>query len=114
MTRDKDGFAKPQGRWAHCMCFIAVRGGDRPGAFCLNSWGDLAHTGPVWPADAPVAGFWVDADVVEQMVKQQDSYALSDTTGFPAREIDWFAGRKVEPVRRNPFRQHNDLIVLKP
>jgi hypothetical protein len=89
MTRDADGFAKPSGSWAHCMCLIGIRGGSRPGAFCLNSWGDKAHTGPVWPPDAPVAGFWIDAAVVDRMVRQGDSFALSDVVGFPKRRLDW-------------------------
>lgn len=91
MTRDAQGFGSPQGQWMHCMSFIAVRGGDRPGAFCLNSWGDTAHTGPKFPADMPTAGFWVDSRTVERMVSQGDSYALADLAGFPARQLDWFA-----------------------
>lgn len=90
MERDKDGFCKPSGKWMHCMALIGVRGGARPGAFCLNSWGDNAHTGPVWPADAPVAGFWIDADVVDRMVRQGDSFALADANGFPARKLPDF------------------------
>lgn len=97
MSRDKDGFASPRGTWAHCMAIIGVRGGDRPGAFVLNSWGDSAHTGPVWPADAPVAGFWADANVIDRMVRQGDSFALSGAVGFKARRLDWNVQR-VEPA----------------
>jgi hypothetical protein len=93
MQRDADGFAAPQGSWAHCMAIIGVRGAPRPGAFILNSWGNAAHTGPVWPADAPVAGFWADASTVGRMVAQGDSFALADLAGFPARPVDWFAVR---------------------
>ncbi|MDY3557167.1 hypothetical protein R5W24_006354 [Gemmata sp. JC717] len=95
MGRDDQGFARPQGSWSHCMSFIAWRGGSRPGALCLNSWGDAAHTGPVWPPDAPAAAFWVDESVVDRMVRQGDSFALSDVQGFPARRIpiDWFVNR---------------------
>lgn len=90
MVRDRDGFIAPRGVWNHCMVLIGVRVGDREGAFCLNSWNDKAHTGPVWPADAPVAGFWIDAAVVERMVRQGDSFALSDVVGFPARTLPEF------------------------
>lgn len=94
MTRDKDGFCNPQGTWNHCMAIIGFRNGPRPGGFILNSWGDQAHTGPVWPSDAPVAGFWADADVIDRMVRQGDSFALSDMVGFPARKVpDWFVAR---------------------
>lgn len=106
-TRDKEGFIRPRGSWPHCMLLCGIRGGERPGAFCLNSWGDSAHAGPVWPADAPVAGFWIDAAVVGQMVGERSSYALSDMTGFPARNLDWFADvRPARPARPvfDPFR----------
>jgi hypothetical protein len=91
-TRDAQGFIKPRGTWPHCMCLMGWRNGDRPGAFCLNSWGDSAHSGPTFPTDAPVAGFWIDESVVDQMVRQGDSFALSDVQGFPARKPkpDWF------------------------
>ena len=88
-------------------------GGARPGAFCLNNWGDQAHTGPTFPGDAPVAGFWVDAAVVERMVKQGDSFALSDAVGFPVRKPnDWlirangrdeFANAESRDARRSEF-----------
>lgn len=90
MNRDKDGFVRPSGTWPHCMAFLGIRGGSRPGAFLLNSWGDSAHGGPRYPADMPVAGFWADKAVVERMLRQNDSYAVSDLTGFPARKLNWF------------------------
>jgi hypothetical protein len=67
--------------------------------FILNSWGNSAHTGPVSPSDAPVAGFWADAAVVDDMLSQGDSFALSEVTGFPARKVpvDWFS--LAEPKR---------------
>lgn len=103
MDRDRDGFASPQGQWYHCMAIIGVRGGARPGGFILNSWGDRAHVGPVWPADAPVAGFWADARVIGGMVGQGDSFALSDVHGFPARRVpdDWFI--RAAPRQRDPL-----------
>ena len=99
MERDRDGFCRAQGTWPHCMAIIGIRGGDRPGGFILNSWGDNAHTGPVWPTDAPVAGFWADWRTIDRMVKQGDSFALSDAVGFPQRKLpdDWF----IRAVPRN-------------
>jgi hypothetical protein len=94
MDRDATGKARPQGSWPHCMCICGVRansadGSVKEGGFILNSWGDTAHTGPVWPPDMPVAGFWADAAVIDRMVAQGDSFALSDVVGFPSRRIDW-------------------------
>lgn len=103
MRRDKDGFCRPSGSWNHCMAIIGVRGGDRPGFFILNSWGDQAHSGPVWPADAPVAGFWADRDVVDKMLAQGDSFALSDLDGFPQRNLSWL-------VRARPNRGDHDPL----
>ncbi len=108
MSRDRDGFARPQGSWAHCMAIVGVKGGNRPGAFILNSWGDQAHTGPVWPADAPVAGFWADAAVIDRMVRQGDSFALSDMASFPTRALNWLVG----PVpQRQPGRAALELAL---
>lgn len=110
-TRDKDGFIKPRGTWPHCMCFVAWRNGGRTGALCLNSWGDTAHGGPVWPEDQPVAAFWVDEAVVQRMVSQGDSFALSDVQGFPARnpKPDWFV-RVPQAGPARPMRE--DLFAL--
>ena len=46
MTRDRDGFCKPQGTWNHCMFIAAVRF-DRPGAPSVcQSWGPNVPDGP--------------------------------------------------------------------
>lgn len=83
LERDADGFCPPRGTWYHPMAIVGVRGGKRPGAFLLNSWGPRAHSGPRFPADAPEAGFWCDADVLERMLRQGDSWAFSRVAGFP-------------------------------
>ncbi|MGL4419386.1 MAG: hypothetical protein ACRCZF_01855 [Gemmataceae bacterium] len=93
MKRDADGACRPRGTWMHCMAIIGVRGGARPGGFLLNSWGAAAHTGPRVPANAPVGGFWCDAAVLDQMLRQGDSWAFSQFRGFPAQSLDWYAER---------------------
>jgi hypothetical protein len=85
MDRDEDGFCNPRGRWYHAMAVIGVRGGKRPGGFLLNSWGPDAHRGPRHPAGAPAAGFWAEAEVLDRMLRQGDSWAFSRFEGFPAR-----------------------------
>jgi hypothetical protein len=104
MRRDSDGFCAPSGTWYHCMAFIGARGGNRPGLFCLNSWGPDAHTGPRFPADAPEAGFWVDSRTVDRMLGSwKDSFALSDAVGFPSRKLpDWFLANP-RPARGRPL-----------
>jgi hypothetical protein len=77
----------------NCMAIVGVRGGGRPGAFLLNSWGGSAHRGPVGLGNPSPAGFWADAAVVDRMLKQGDSWAFSGFAGFPARKLDWYALR---------------------
>ena len=37
------------------------------------------------PTDAPGCGFWADADVLDRMLAQGDSWAFSRFVGFPAK-----------------------------
>lgn len=114
MQRDADGFCRASGTWAHCMCACGVRGGTRPGVLIMNSWGDQAHTGPVFPADMPTCCFWADKAVVQRMLAANDTYVMSDLVGFPKREVDTFINAqparpglvftKTSPKRYNPDR----------
>lgn len=86
-TRDADGFARPQGQWAHCMCFIAVDdNARRPGLLCANSWGPDWISGPK-RLNQPDGTFWVDAATVNNMLRQRDSFAVSSFQGYPARKL---------------------------
>ena len=89
LTRDAEGFCSPKGRWGHCMCFIGVTGGRRPGLCCLQSWGPNMPGGPIGLGDHPSCAFWVDAEVADRMLSQGDSWALSAFEGFPARRLQW-------------------------
>lgn len=86
-VRDADGFCEPHGTWMHCMAIVGVRGGPRPGAFLLNSWGANTHRGPRGLGDPSPAGFWADAAVVDRMLRQGDSWAFSQFAGFPAQPL---------------------------
>jgi hypothetical protein len=100
--RDADGFCKANNAgWAHCTCFIGKRMGKRPGALYWQSWGPKSNSGPHYsgipgkpemhPAFAGCT-FWVDADTVNRMLGQRDSYALSGYEGFPARKLPSWTG----------------------
>ncbi|VTR97826.1 C1 family peptidase [Tuwongella immobilis] len=102
--RDAQGFAKPQGTWPHCMALVGVRA-DRPGGFILNSWGERYHRGPLGAGNPSPAGFWADAEIIDKMLRQGDSWAFSDVVGFPARQLDWI-------TRRSPNRHPNDHSQL--
>lgn len=86
--RDSEGFARPQGSWAHQMCLLGVDDKyKRPGVLCMNSWG-------VWNAgpkrnNQPDGSFWIDADEVEKrMLKQGDCWAFSGYEGFKPRQLN--------------------------
>jgi len=85
LVRDGEGFAAPKGTWYHCMKFIAAKHDARPGLLCMNSWGDDDHTGPTGAHNIPKGCFWVDAHVCSNMLRQRDSYALSQFSGYPRR-----------------------------
>ncbi len=87
--RDPEGFARPRGNWAHCMCFVSVDDDRRPGLLCVNSWGASWITGPKRHGQ-PDGSFWVDADVAHRMLSRQpDSYAISNFEGYPSRDLDY-------------------------
>jgi hypothetical protein len=88
-ARDSDGFLKATGQWPHQMAFIACDDQfKRPGLLCQNSWGANWGSGPQ-RHDQPCGSFWVDADVCNKMLGQEDSYAFSGFEGFPAQQLDY-------------------------
>lgn len=98
MARDADGFCRAGGVWWHCMCFIGVRFGKRPGLLCANSWGDSNTVGKHYPDDMPEAvrncSFWVDAEVCDRMLSGRDSYVYAGYNGFKPTQMpdDWLKG----------------------
>jgi hypothetical protein len=98
MSRDDDGFCKPGGVWWHCMCFIGVRYGKRPGLLCANSWGDSNTVGKHYPHDIPPAvrncSFWIDAEVCDRMLSGRDSYVYAGYSGFKPSQMpgNWLEG----------------------
>lgn len=92
-TRDKDGFARPSGSWAHQMALIAVKDDGRPGALINNSWGPNWIGGPKGEYDIPDGSFWCDANVLERnILSAGDSWAFSNFEGFPPQKLnlEWF------------------------
>lgn len=90
MKRDANGVCRPSGSWAHCMAldgYIVVNGSEY--GHIENSWGADAHTGPVGWGEPNTAGFWTDAETIDRMLRQDDSWAFSAVDGFPARKINW-------------------------
>lgn len=88
-TRDSDGFLnRPrrlfwQSTWNHSMVIIGVCDEGRKGCLILNSWGPNWVVGPKRFGDEPEGSFWADARIIDQMVKQGDSFALRGFKGYP-------------------------------
>lgn len=85
--RDAQGFAKPAGRWDHCMFFAGVRY-DRPGLCLVNQWPLGAFAGPL-ALDQPKNSFWVDERYVDVMLGQRDSWTASQLNGYPIRKLTY-------------------------
>ncbi len=104
-TRDANGYAKPSGQWAHCLCFISVRwqanGSPSDALLAQNSWGPGWISGPKWPADQPDGSFWVERSVVERMLRGEDSFAVGSVDGFGWRDLhhgNWLSPAPPETV----------------
>lgn len=89
LSRDKDGFCLPRGRWAHCMAVIGYQKGSKPGYFILNSWGAGAYSGPIGAGDGPKGGFWCDPQTMQRILNAKDSFAFIGTTGAKPTHVDW-------------------------
>ncbi len=95
---DDSGVLPASGTWYHQMAIVGIRFADQapPGvravdaALVLNSWGTrwISYEGR-YPADQPDGSFWATRPVVENILRQGDSYAIGDVvTGFKWRDID--------------------------
>lgn len=87
-TRDAQGFSRKSGSWSHCMHFHGVDDTTRPGALCQNSWPASWISGPT-RHDQPPGSFWVDADTIDGMLRQGDSYIFPGLNGIQRTEIIW-------------------------
>ena len=71
------------------MLFVSVDDAfGRPGLLCWNSWGEDGISGPT-RHNQPLGSFWVDAEVADAMLRQDDSYALSGYEGFKTQDLDY-------------------------
>jgi len=85
LHRDQDGFAQARGSWGHCMLIAGVRF-DRPGACIVQSWGPDMPDGPR-ALDQPSFSFWADQRVIERILSEGDSWALSKAPEFVSRPL---------------------------
>lgn len=82
LTRDRDGFAEPNGSWAHAWLLIGIKDSGRKGGCILSSWGKNWVKGPKG-YNQPDGSIWVDKKVLEQMIsKYGDCYAINTLTNL--------------------------------
>ena len=86
MQLDKDGFATASGTWNHQMCVVGYELTPTPCLWIANSWGACYTGGPDgWcPAVKKVR-----KTTAERMLRQGDSWALSDFVNFAPKNLDW-------------------------
>jgi len=93
LTRDSEGFLNPPFRifrpsiWNHSMCCIGVCDTGRKGALIINSWGSDWISGPDRFPNTPDGCFFVDASIIDRMVKMGDSFALRGYKGYMSLRI---------------------------
>jgi hypothetical protein len=82
--RDSKGRCRPSGTWNHCMSFVAEAENM---LLCWQNWGPDGHpSGPIY-LDQPPNTFWVEADVCDRMLKQNDSFAAADFMGYDVEDF---------------------------
>lgn len=54
-----------------------------------QSWGENMPDGPLY-LDQPNNSFWIDWDVAEEMLRQEDSFVLGDMDAWERSEFDFF------------------------
>ncbi len=69
------------------MCCIGVCDKGRKGALIINSWGTDWISGPNRFANTPKGCFFVDASIIDRMVKMGDSFALRGFRGYASYQI---------------------------
>ncbi len=83
--RDQDGFSQARGICWHCVLIAGVRF-DHPGACIMQSWGPDMADGPC-ALDQPSFSFWAGQHVIERILAEGDSWALSSASGFVQRPL---------------------------
>lgn len=91
METDDEGFLKPGSEpWYHAMLIWGIDSRSRrPGGNIVNSWGANWIKGRTHKLGSPAGAFWADAHIIDRIVKQGDSYALSNFVGYPRRRLDY-------------------------
>lgn len=85
---DDEGFCKHVTTWGHDMYYCAVDDDSkRKGALCVNSWGRRWLKIRKRKLNQPDGTFWVDAEKVDEHMRNGDAWSISGFQGFK-RPID--------------------------
>lgn len=92
---DHEGFAIPtyrrKKRWNHAMCIVGIDTVSRRKGACIsNSWGTSWLKGPVHQLGVIPGGMWVDASLVDKMIRYSGvAIALSNYVGYPRQPVEY-------------------------
>jgi hypothetical protein len=77
--------------WNHQMCVAGWEDHASHGElyYILNSWGVDTHG--TCPSGAPPGGFWIRKADMQNIVGQEETFALSQFDGFPSQDFFWNA-----------------------
>lgn len=81
--RDSNSISEARGSWGHCMCICGLNK-DLDCALIVNSWGKFFHNGSL-----NQGAFYARRPVVERMLRQDDTFAISDIEGWPRKKLDF-------------------------
>jgi hypothetical protein len=84
-NRDSNSISEARGSWGHCMC-IAGYDLDLDCALIVNSWGKFFHGG-----NLNQGSFFARRSVVERMLRQDDTFSVSNLEGWPRKKLSFAA-----------------------
>lgn len=86
---DKDGFSNGGVRSGHCTLLTGVdTKSERRGFENQGSWGEF-YRGPKHKLGCAAGACWNDWAIIDKLLRQNDSFALSGFVGYPRRKIDY-------------------------
>ena len=85
-TADSEGLLRPGPKWRHSMLLVGIdTKSEKQAGLIINSWGSNWWKGPKYKLPTPDGGFWTDAKTIDRMLRQGESFALSNYKGYPRR-----------------------------
>lgn len=86
MELEANGFGRPSGTWNHQQCVVGYELEPTPCLYIANSWGACYRGGPEGWCPAVMK---VDKRTSDRMLKDGDSWALSQFVGFRGPGLDF-------------------------